>query len=104
MPTTPVLDSCPFCGSSEIARFIPDEPYPKGYAFCRVCRAYGPEVDRVPGEDVQSFLARIAAAWNDRREGWSPSPDLPQFRAGEEIDLTGGVPSEEFVRRQRDEW
>ena len=28
--------------------------------------------------------------------------ELPQFRAGEEIDLTGGMDSAEFVRRMRD--
>jgi hypothetical protein len=32
-----------------------------------------------------------------------PKPGLPTFGPGEEIDVTGGVPSEEYVRRGRDE-
>jgi len=31
-----------------------------------------------------------------------PSADLPHFRAGEEIPITGGLSSEEYVRRMRD--
>jgi hypothetical protein len=58
---------------------------------------------------VQSELREIR---DILRSGRDPVPEeelhaeveaaLPQFKAGEEIDITGGVPSEEHVRELRD--
>lgn len=49
-------------------------------------------------DDVFEWLFRI---WLQLRR---PDSELPQFERDEEaIDITGGVPSEDYVRRLRDE-
>ena len=63
----PKLLPCPFCGADEIEDWGEATwSQPAKWMYCTCCQTQGPRVLMNRGEDLDVFMSRVKADWNQR--------------------------------------
>ena len=61
------LKPCPFCGADEIEDWGEATwSQPAKWMYCTCCQAQGPRILMNRGEDLDVFMSRVKADWNQR--------------------------------------